>query len=140
MNAPVSRPGTASPGFCFVERIRLLIALVLCLTIQSTFAGSATWKTDPVSNDWNTAANWTPETVPNGPEDVATFATYTKANIRTSRNIEVNGIVFGVGASPFRISPGNFSFDEVILTLSGTGITNNSGIAQNLATTVSLLK
>ena len=26
-----------------------------------------------LSGDWNTAANWMPNTVPNGPSDIATF-------------------------------------------------------------------
>jgi hypothetical protein len=34
--------------------------------------GSATWKLNPGSGDWNTASNWMPATVPNGPSDVAT--------------------------------------------------------------------
>jgi autotransporter-associated beta strand protein len=36
-------------------------------------AGSATWSLTPQSGDWYNAANWVPETVPNGPNDVATF-------------------------------------------------------------------
>jgi hypothetical protein len=28
---------------------------------------SAQWNFNPVSGDWNTAANWTPTTVPDGP-------------------------------------------------------------------------
>ena len=48
-----------------------LLALFLILTSQSATAGSATWNLNPTSNDWNTAANWTPMTVPNGPSDEA---------------------------------------------------------------------
>ncbi len=40
---------------------------------STAFAGSATWNLNPTSGDWNTAANWTPATVPNGPADTATF-------------------------------------------------------------------
>ncbi len=36
-------------------------------------AGSATWKSNPVDSDWNNASNWKPATVPNGPNDRATF-------------------------------------------------------------------
>src|SRR5439155_17434789 len=36
-------------------------------------AGSATWNLNPMSGDWNTAANWTPATVPNSPADTASY-------------------------------------------------------------------
>ena len=32
-----------------------------------TYAISAQWDLDPISGDWNTAENWTPTTIPNGP-------------------------------------------------------------------------
>ena len=32
-----------------------------------TYAGSAQWDLDPISGDWNTAENWMPTTIPNGP-------------------------------------------------------------------------
>ena len=53
-------------------RLTGFIILTSALFLDA-FAGSATWNSNPVSNDWNTAANWTPATVPNGPEDIATF-------------------------------------------------------------------
>jgi hypothetical protein len=34
------------------------------------YAGSAHWNLNPTSGDWNTAANWTPNEVPNGPADL----------------------------------------------------------------------
>lgn len=52
--------------------IAILTTTALLLSLQSTRAGSATWNI-PTSGDWNTAANWTPGTVPNGPSDTATF-------------------------------------------------------------------
>src|SRR5438552_7700893 len=51
----------------------ILPASLLLLSIQSSRAGSATWNLNPTSGDWNTASNWTPATVPNGPDDTATF-------------------------------------------------------------------
>jgi hypothetical protein len=53
----------------------LLPAFLGMLSIQTARAGSAMWKANPTSGDWNTAANWTPTTVPNGVSDTATFAT-----------------------------------------------------------------
>ena len=52
--------------------------LSLGLTIHA-YADSAT-------SDWKSAANWMPNTVPNGPSDVATFH-----NLRDGQIITVNG-------------------------------------------------
>lgn len=38
-----------------------------------SFAESATWSSNPVSNDWYTPENWVPPTIPNGPDDIATI-------------------------------------------------------------------
>jgi autotransporter-associated beta strand protein len=108
-----------------------LATLLLVLSIaSSTFADSATWKMSPATGDWNHAANWTPPTVPNGPSDTATFAASNITDVSLSADTEVNGIAFSAGASAFTITVSPF-----ILTISGLGITNNSGITQNFATT-----
>src|ERR1700730_2735158 len=93
------------------------------------YADSAQWNLNPTSGDWNTAANWTPMTVPNGPADVATFALSNTTNVSISANTEVNGIIFTPAATnhySITVPP------SLTLTLSGTGITNNSGIVQSL--------
>ena len=94
---------------------------------NSVRAGSATWNLNPSSGDWNTAANWTPTTVPNGSAGTATFALSNTTAVSNSGNIIVDGISFAPGASSFTItaSPG------LTLTLSGVGITNDSGTIQN---------
>jgi autotransporter-associated beta strand protein len=104
----------------------LLPAIVLMFSAQTSRAGSATWKSSPASGNWNTATNWTPQTIPNGPSDTATFATSNTTNVSLSANTEVNGIVFNAGASAFTITV----VPTLTLTVSGAGITNNSGIAQ----------
>jgi autotransporter-associated beta strand protein len=106
-----------------------LTALALLLNLQTTHAGSATWNSNPATSDWNTAANWTPQTVPNGAADTATFAVSNKRNVNISSATEVAGIVFNAGASAFKFTAGN----EVDLTLSGSGIINNSGVPQTFA-------
>src|SRR6266571_9414793 len=63
-------------------------------------AGSATWDLNPGSGTWNTAANWTPATIPNGAADTATFAFSTIRRVFFAADTEVNGIVFNAGASP----------------------------------------
>src|SRR6476660_1968489 len=94
-------------------------------------AGSATWDLNPGSGDWNTATNWTPATVPNGSADTATFAVSNTTAISISANTTVDGITFAPGASSFTITASPF----FALTISGVGITNNSGTTQNFVAT-----
>ena len=100
--------------------------LLLLSNASRSYADSAMWKTSPATGDWNHAANWTPRTIPNGPLDTATFASSNTTGLSIAANTEVNGIVFSAGASAFTITAG----PTLTLTVSGAGITNNSGIAQ----------
>ena len=112
----------------FLPAAAAILTLVL-LTASSTFAGSATWKASPATDDWNTAANWTPRTVPNGPADTATFASSHQTGVFITLDTEVNGIVFKPRASAFTIASEPTLTPAV--TISGVGVTNNSGILQN---------
>ena len=107
-------------------KTKLLIIVNLALAIN-VHADSATWNLNPINNDWNTAANWTPNTVPNGPNDVATFGASSITAVSLASPVELNGLVLNPGASAFTFS----IFGGSTLTISGTGITNNSGITQN---------
>src|SRR6266480_1100931 len=118
---------------------RLPLALVyLCFVAvigvsNSVRAGSATWDLNPGSGDWNTAANWTPMTVPNGAADTATFALSNITNVSISANTQVNRITFTVSATnPYTTTPSHGSN----LTISGTGIVNNSGTMQDFVADV----
>ena len=111
-----------------------LVQLLLLLIVQTAYAGSATWKTNAINSSWNDARNWTPETVPNGPDDVATFATSGITSIFLSE-IEVSEIVFNPGASSFTITSDSFH----LFTVSGLGIINNSGVTQQFIADQSLL-
>ena len=106
----------------------LLCGLLLLIPNVPARAGSATWNLNPTNGDWNTAANWTPPTVPNGPGDIATFATSNQAAISLSADTEVNEIVFAPGAAAFTITASALAD----LTFSGAGVTNNSGITRKL--------
>jgi autotransporter-associated beta strand protein len=127
----------------------LLNAAMLLLLLSArttTFAGSATWQLDPATGDWNTATNWTPTTEPNGSADTATFSLSNTTEISistgttvdgTTFNTAVDGITFAAGASHFTITVNPFvaaNANNNFLTLSGVGITNNSGITQNFVT------
>ena len=111
------------------------IALTLSLgALSAVYADSATWSTNPVSNDWNTAANWNPQTVPNGPADVARFDGSSITDLKFSAEMtEVAEIVFTPDASSFNITADSeLAQTTVTLTISGRGITNNSVVTQNL--------
>jgi autotransporter-associated beta strand protein len=112
------------------KAIPILLTGIFFLTTQLSQAGSATWNFDPVDNNWNNPANWTPNTVPNGPNDVATFGQSNIIAISISAGAEVNTITFNSGASAFTITVRN----KLTLTVSGIGIINNSGIMQNFVT------
>ena len=131
MNSTPSKRGAAWRGFHLTIKTALLATLIVILTNQFAIGGSATWKVDPISNDWNTAENWMPATVPNGPDDVATFDVSNQTAITVSANTEVANIVFDPGASIFTITSG----PAVELTVSGVGVANNSGVEQNFVVT-----
>lgn len=114
--------------------VTLTALAVLAATLSATksYAGSATWNLTPTSGDWNTGANWMPHTVPNGPSDIASFATSNLTQVGLSARTEISGLNFSSGANAFTISaePG------VPLILSGSGITNASNNVQTFLSEV----
>lgn len=107
----------------------LLLSGVIWLFIaQFASAGSATWNLNPTSGGWNTATNWTPNTVPNGASDIATFAVSNTTDVSLSSSVTVSGIVFNPGASAFTLDVGL----GPVLTVQGGGFTNNSGTTQQI--------
>jgi autotransporter-associated beta strand protein len=115
----------------------LILAAIRCslmfLVPSVTYALSAQWDLDPVSGDWNTPANWTPVGVPNGPADIATFGLSNTTGVSISAHTEVNGITF----TPAATNPCTITANPgLTLTISGAGITNNSGITQNFVTAI----
>ena len=113
----------------------LSFAVIVTLSLgalNAAYAGSATWNANPVDNDWSNPGNWTPATIPNGPADTATFGVSSRTNVFIRAPIEVNSIVFTPGASAFTVT--TRPTREIMLTVSGAGITNDSGITQNFVT------
>jgi len=108
--------------------------LSLMVSMHTSFAGSATWKHNPQSGDWNTETNWRPATVPNGSADTAFFGLSKITRLSISADTEVNGMVFdsSAGLNPFTITatPG------FTLIISGLGIMNNSGTTQKFVSAV----
>jgi hypothetical protein len=115
--------------------------LALVASTQTLQAGSATWDLNPTSSDWNTAENWTPATIPSSETDIATFAVSNTTNVvcgdapgGSGTTTIVGDIVFTQGASAYTITVMPV-FDNIfpsIVELHGGGITNNSGVVQNL--------
>jgi autotransporter-associated beta strand protein len=110
-------------------KFTLGLLLAGLLSLSNLLAGSATWNVSPTNGNWNTASNWSPPTVPNSPADVAMFGISNTTAVSFSASVEVNGIVYNPGASAFTIS----IVPSQVLTLSGVGITNNSGTVQSFS-------
>src|SRR6476620_8659870 len=110
----------------------LVLAAIRCslpfLVPSIIYGSSAQWDLDPISGDWNTAANWTPNGVPNGPADIATFGLSNTTDVSISADTEVNSIIFTAEATnQYTVTPVAV---DLTLTISGVGITNDSGITQ----------
>ncbi len=112
--------------------ILLILSLISAVHVQ---ADSATWNLNPTSGDWNTANNWTPNVVPNGPSDVATFEVSNTTQVSlSSESTEVSEIDFNSSASSFNITAAPArTGPSVTLTISGVGVVNNSGVIQNFS-------
>jgi hypothetical protein len=111
-------------------KLLILLSVILAVALNAE-AGSATWNLNPNSGDWNTATNWTPNTVPNGPNDIETFSLSNQTSVSNSALTELNSIVFSADASPFAITLTPTSQ----LTLSGVGVVSNAGMTENVVGT-----
>ena len=103
-------------------------ALLLLVAQRPSFAGSATWSSNPTSGDWNTAANWVPQTLPNSETDVATFGTSNVTDLSiTNASVSLDSAVFNSGAPPYTLTVQIYN-----LLFYGAGIVNNSGSVQSI--------
>lgn len=117
----------------------LLLALLGLTDFLATpaYAASATWS-GQLNSNWNVFENWSPQTVPNGPSDVATMAGAFNRTVYFSASTEVNSITFPRPFSPFTAV--NYAITvnpNLSLTISGAGVANNSGQAQNFVVAAS---
>ncbi len=112
-------------------RLRFFVAAALLLLAahRPSLGGSATWSSNPSSDDWNTATNWVPNTVPNSTTDIATFdaSNVTSVLVDFGSNINVDSIVFNSGAPAYTIT-----LDVSNLKPNGVGFVNNSGLMQSV--------
>jgi autotransporter-associated beta strand protein len=101
-------------------------ALLFLAAQRPSLAGSATWNSNPSSGDWNAAANWMPNTVPNGTSDIATFGASNVTDvINTDVIVNLDSLILNPGAPSYTIT----ALDNIALY--GTGIVNNSGTTQS---------
>jgi hypothetical protein len=108
--------------------VKFILSLLFAglLPFSTVFAGSATWSMNPSDNDWNTAANWMPPTVPNGSLDTATFEVSSTTDLQISSAVSLDSAVFTPGGSAYQISLN----PDVVLNFWGGGAINNSGQTQ----------
>jgi len=106
-------------------KAKLLIILSLALAMNA-YAGSATWNLNPATNDWNTATNWTPATVPNSPTDIATFDASNTTSILSSADVDLASLIFTTDAPPYSIATDR----KRTLTFWDEGVRNDSGVQQ----------
>jgi autotransporter-associated beta strand protein len=112
-----------------MKTLPLISTLCWFSALATLQAGSATWKTNPTSDDWNTAANWTPNTVPNGPSDVATFFPTAVFDVTISAPVEVDRIDFWGPTLTIDLP----NADGTLL-ISGFGLMNHSTALENIQT------
>ena len=119
-----------------IVRLLLAICALTLASAASAHAGSATWS-GQLNSNWNVFQNWSPQTVPNGTSDVATLGSTNNRTVYLSANTEVSGITFPKPFFPTAVNYGITVSPSLTLTISGTGITNNSGQAQNFVVAAS---
>ena len=73
-----------------------------------------------------------PETVPNGPSDIATFDFSNLTAVSPRASTEISALVFNPGAATYTFTPK----PGRVLKISNSGISNNSGQRQTFVTTV----
>lgn len=98
----------------------ILLGLAAIMPAKPGFAGSATWAHKSVTSDWKNPANWTPSVVPDGAADVATFSDSKSLLVTLAASDEVSAITFTSAV------PHPYALFVIGLTISGSGVTNNS--------------
>ncbi len=104
----------------------LLVILAIFFSLDLARAGSAVWSDIPATSDWNTSANWLPQTVPDGKVDVATFDRSFVRDVFLSDPTSVAEIVFSAEADSYSINVA----PSDSLTFTTVGITNSSEVGQ----------
>lgn len=127
MNSPTELPRT----------LLLILAVLGGIVVSGNLrAGSATWSTNPISGDWYTAENWNPNTVPNGPNDVATLgaSSITTLTFPASSTTVLDSIILQSEADFYTVV-----VKESSLTFVGRGIPGLTGLFFDVASRSTLI-
>jgi len=111
----------------------LSCAIILALSfggLNALYGGSATWNLNPVDNNWNNPANWTPPTVPEEMGDIATFRPSSITSWLLSPGVIISGIVFQSDASEYTITVAHHANTMYLIGHPDGAIINQSGKVQ----------
>ena len=100
------------------------IAVLLAAWVTHASSSAQTWNATG-TDDWNTATNWTPNTVPNSATATAIFGASTNNSVVLFGAVTVGTIRFNPSTTSYTIT--NFGFP---LTLEASGVVNNSSKTQ----------
>ncbi|MDE2074351.1 MAG: autotransporter domain-containing protein, partial [Alphaproteobacteria bacterium] len=94
-----------------------------------TLSNQIFWQTNPGSADWNTAPNWTSNSVPTS-SDTLGFSATTKSTINIQKaGTQVGGLEFKAGAPAYTFNITGTAAGASSLVISGTGIVDKSSNA-----------
>ena len=96
-----------------VRSIRAALLAGTALTALPAMAQDATWLANPGSSNFNSAANWSPSSVPSG---TAFFGVSNTTTVDITAATTLGGFTFNPGASDYRFNNG------ASLTFNGAGI------------------
>lgn len=97
LKSPITRLRRPLLGRTVTLGITLLAGVMVIAPPQVAIAASAYCLNSPTDGDWNTAANWSAGSPPNGAGQVASFGTSSTTSISYSVNTELGGITFSAG-------------------------------------------
>src|SRR4051812_5246992 len=94
------RPSMKDSGVFTRAGSQLTVPLIMALSLGPTaaIAQDASWKSNPVSGDFNTGANWTPATVPDG---TASFGASNTTSLTLSAATTIGAFQFNPGAPSY---------------------------------------
>jgi autotransporter-associated beta strand protein len=103
------------------------LIIVSLLLVPHAYGQSATWNLNPMTNDWNTAANWTPPNVPDQPGESANFGPSMITGVNLTQSATIDNLVFAADANPYTIT----LQPATVLALDLAGVINKSGLCQS---------
>ena len=122
--------GARPPARARCKLVLSPLLATMALVVVTAFAPGAataqeTWLPSPTSGDFNTAANWSPASVPNG---TAFFGTSNTTALTFSTPTTLDGWTFNTGASAYTFA------NNQTLSFNGEGIVINGGSASIINT------